>query len=205
MAGSTLGATVPVRTSWLAAADAGSGIRSYLVERSDDSGPYVGVQTSSTSVTQALTVNHTYRYRITAIDAVGNIGAPTYGPLYRPTLYQSTSGTVVTGTWGSQTNTGFSGGSTRYASTAGASATFTITAARSIAIVSTKATSRGSFKVYVDNVYKGTISTYLTSSKFRQIVYQYAWATPGTHKVKLVVSGTSGHPRIDADAFVVLR
>jgi hypothetical protein len=36
-------------------------------------------------------------------------------------------------------------------------------------------------------------------------VYQFNWSSAGTHKVKIVVSGTSGHPRVDLDAFVVLR
>jgi hypothetical protein len=204
---STLGATIPVRTSWGAASDADSGVVKYLVERSDDGGiSYFGVTTPSASITQPLLVGRLVRYRISAIDAVGNIGAPTYGPLYRPTLYQSnTSATVYTTGWGSSTSTSFSGGSAKYSSTAGKYATFTATSARSIAIVATKAKTRGSFKVYVDGVYKGTISCYSTTTKYRQLVYQFSWSTAGTHKVKIVVSGTSGRPRVDLDAFVVLR
>ena len=203
---STLGATVPVRTSWGAAVDTGSGVASYLVERSDDGGGFVGVQTTSTFVTHALLVGHTYRYRITAIDSVGNASAPTYGPLYRPTLLQSnTPSTVYTTGWGTSTSSSFSGGTTKYSTTAGKYATFTATNARSISIIATKAASRGSFKVYVDGVYKGAISTYSTTTKFRQLVYQFSWAAPGTHKIKVVISGTAGHPRVDLDAFVVLR
>ncbi|HET7704217.1 MAG TPA: hypothetical protein VFK35_12525 [Candidatus Limnocylindrales bacterium] len=202
---STLGSTVPVRTSWGAATDTESGVASYLVERSDDSGPYVGMRTQSTSITAPLRINHSYQYRISAVDAVGNVGAPVYGPKYWPRLYQSTSYTTVTGTWGTTSSTSYSGGSTRYSSTAGSTATFTATLARSIAIVTTKAASRGSFKVYVDNVYKGTISTYSATTRFRQLVYQFNWSTAGTHKIKIVVVGTSGRPRVDMDAFVVLR
>jgi hypothetical protein len=203
---STLGATVPVRTSWGPAVDAGSGVASYLVERSDDGGGYVGVRTTSTFVTQPLLVGHLYRYRITAIDAVGNAGAPTYGPLYRPTLYQSnTSATVYTSGWGSSTSSSFSGGSTKYSSTAGKYATFTATNARSISIIATKAASRGSFKVYVDGVFRGTVRTYSTITRFRQLVYQFNWAAPGTHRIRVIISGTAGHPRVDLDAFVVLR
>ena len=194
-----------MKTSWGAAADPDSGVAAYLVERSDDGGAYAGVRTPGTSITQPLRIGHAFRYRISAIDAVGNVGAPTYGPTYHPTLYQQTSGTVYTGTWGTGTGSGYSGGSVRYASTAGRYATFTTTTARSIAIVTTKASSRGSFKVYVDNVYKGTISTYSTTTKYRQLVFQYAWTTPGTHKIKIYVVGTSGHPRVDVDGFVVLR
>ena len=71
--------------------------------------------------------------------------------------------------------------------------------------MTTKAATRGSFKVYVDGVYKATISTHSTTTKYRQLVYQFSWSSPGTHKVKIVVSGTAHHPRVDLDAFVVLR
>ena len=67
------------------------------------------------------------------------------------------------------------------------------------------AASRGSFKVYVDGVLKAWVSTYSTTTKFRQVVYQYSWPTAGTHNIKIVVGGTLGHPRVDVDAFVVLR
>jgi len=57
----------------------------------------------------------------------------------------------------------------------------------------------------VDGVLKGTISTYSTTTRYRQNVFQFSWPTAGTHSVKIVVSGTSGHPRVDLDAFVVLK
>jgi hypothetical protein len=201
----TLGDTVPIRVSWGAASDPGSGIASYVVQRSDDGGGFAGVSTTGTTLTQPLLVNHTARYRITAIDDAGNPGPATYGPTFKPTLYQQTSSTVYTGTWSTSTSTSYSGGSARSASTAGRYATFTATLARSIAFVTTKAASRGSFRVYVDDVYKGTVSTYSSTTKFRQIVYQFSWSAPGTHKIKIYVVGTAGHPRVDVDAFVVLR
>ena len=203
----TLTSSVAVKTSWLAATDAGSGVAHYLVERADGvGGSFFGVTTTGTSITQPLIVGQLYQYRITAIDAAGNAGPVRLGPAWRPTLYQSNlSNTVYTTEWGSSSASSYSGGSTKYSSTAGKSATFTGTRARSIAIVATKATTRGSFKVYVDGVYKATVSTYATTTRYRQIVYQFAWSTPGTHKVKVVISGTSGHPRVDLDAFVVLR
>jgi hypothetical protein len=201
----TLGATVPVKVAWGASTDADSGVARYLVERSDDGGGFFGVPTAGTSITQPLLIGHLYQYRVTAIDAVGNASAVRTGGAFRPTLYQSTSNTVYSTGWGSASSSSYSGGSTKYSSTAGKSATFTATNARSIAIVSTKAASRGSFKVYVDGVYKATISTYSTTARYRQLVYQFAWSAPGTHKIKVVVVGTAGHPRVDLDAFVVLR
>jgi hypothetical protein len=201
----TLGSTVPVKIAWGAAADSGSGVSAYLVERSDDGGGFFGVLTTATAITQALLVGHRFQYRVTAVDAVGNAGGPRYGASFRPTLYQSTSSTTTSGTWGTSSSSSYSGGSTRFATASGARITFTATSARSIAIVTTRASSRGSFKVYVDDVYKATISTFSISTRIRQLVYQFHWASPGTHKVKIVVSGTAHHPRVDVDAFVVLR
>ncbi len=70
--------------------------------------------------------------------------------------------------------------------------------------MTTKAASRGSFKVYIDGVYKGTFSAH-SSTAYRQIVYQYTWATAGTHTIKIVVKGTSGHPRVDFDAVLLVK
>jgi hypothetical protein len=203
----TLGATIPVRISWGASTDVDSGVKGYLVARSVDNGAYdaPAVLVPGTSTVRSLLVGHTYRFRITAVDAVGNQSLPVYGPIFRPTLYQQTSGTVYTGTWSTSSSTSFSGGSARYTSVAGRYATFTATNARSIGIVVPKSSNRGSFKVYVDGVYKATVSEYSATYKYRQLVYQYAWSAPGTHKIKILVKGTSGHPRVDLDAFVVLR
>jgi hypothetical protein len=49
---------------------------------------------------------------------------------------------------------------------------------------------------------KATVSDYATSTQWRRIVYSLN-VTSGTHTIKLVCVGTSGHPRIDLDAFMV--
>jgi hypothetical protein len=202
-----LGRSVPVRLTWAASTDVGSGVARYQVQQSVDAAPFVDVTTSpSTTLIRQLLVNHVYQFQIRALDAVGNAGPWRVSTTLRPYVYQSnTPSTVYTTGWGSSTSSSFSGGSTKYSTTAGKYATFTATNARSISIIATKAATRGSFKVYVDGVYKGAISTYSTTTKFRQLVYQFSWAAPGTHKVRVVISGTAGHPRVDLDAFVVLR
>ncbi|HLX34108.1 MAG TPA: hypothetical protein VKR30_02580 [Candidatus Limnocylindrales bacterium] len=70
--------------------------------------------------------------------------------------------------------------------------------------MATTGTGYGSFKVYLDGVYVGTGSDYATSTQYRRLVYSKTWSSVATHTIKLVCSGTSGHPRIDLDAFVVL-
>jgi hypothetical protein len=203
----TLASTIPVRITWGAASDPGSGVTGYLVARQVDGGAFDAptLLVPGTSTVRPLVVAHSYRFRVSAVDAVGNVGPPTYGPTFRPTLYQQTSGAVYSGTWSAASSAVYSGGGVRYASTAGRSVTFTSTLARSIGIVSTKGPTRGAFKVYVDGVYKTTIFTYGTSTRYRQLVYQVNWASAGTHRVKIVVVGTGTHRRVDVDAFIVLR
>ena len=201
----TLTGSVSVRTSWGAATDADSGVRGYLVGLSTDGGPFIGPETPGTSITQRLLIGHAYRYRVQAVDAVGLVGSAATGPTFHPTLYQSTSSTTFAGSWPTHTNAVFSGGSARYSTSTGASATFTATLARSIAIVGTQATTRGSFRVYVDGVLKATVSASAPTTIYRRILYQASWPSAGTHSVKIVISGTAGHPRVDVDAFVVLR
>jgi hypothetical protein len=60
-------------------------------------------------------------------------------------------------------------------------------------------------KVYVDGSYATTIDTYAADWSARQVVWSRTWAGSGSHTVKLVVVGTAGRPRVDLDAFLVLR
>jgi hypothetical protein len=208
----TLTASIPTRISWGAATDASTNIDHYEVLMNVDSAGFspVASTTTGTSLVRPLLLGHQYQFRITAVDAVGNVGSPRDGFVFTPNLYQQTSAissakVTYTGTWGNSSSASFSGGSAKYATSAGASATFTATSVRGIGFVTTRASTRGSFKVYVDGVLKATISAYSSTTKFRQDVYQFSWATAGTHKIKIVVSGTSGHPRVDVDAFLTLK
>jgi hypothetical protein len=167
-------------------------------------------RTAATSLTLSLLVGHAYQFAVRAVNGNFEPGAFVNGVTFTPTVYQQTTNiaaakVVYSGSWTSSSSSVYSGGSVKYASVAGRSATFTATGARAIAIVTDKASSRGSFKVYVDGALKGTISTYSTTTRYRQNVFQFSWPTAGTHSVKIVVSGTSGHPRVDLDAFVVLK
>jgi hypothetical protein len=45
----------------------------------------------------------------------------------------------------------------------------------------------------------------MATTKFRQLVWQYGWSSVGTHTIKIVVLGTSGHPRVDFDAIMTLQ
>ena len=101
------------------------------------------------------------------------------------------------------TSSSYSGGSLRYATAAGASANYTFVGS-SVAWVSALGPGRGSAAVYLDGVYRATVSLYAATAASRRIVYAASWASQGTHAIRVVVVGTAGHPRVDVDAFVRL-
>ncbi len=201
-----LGFIPKYRVAWTGASDVGSGAVRYRLEVNVDGLGFGAASTVNTlSTVRSLSFGHSYQFRVAAFDALGHVGSWATGPVLNAYLYQQTSGTTFAGSWLTQTSTAYSGGSARYASAAGASGTFTTTFARSIAFVTTKAASRGSFRVYVDGVLKATLSAYSTTTQYRQVVYQYTWPTRGTHSIKIYVLGTAGHPRVDVDAFLALK
>jgi hypothetical protein len=198
--------TAPVRIAWTAS-DTGSGIDRYLVSETRDGGatlePAITVVGAPAIVRTAQIGSH-LGFVVVAVDAAGNTSSPTAGPIFTPTLYQQTTGTVYSTGWTTRSSAAYSGGSAKSASIAGKFATFSF-AGRSVAFLSYKSSTRGSVKIYVDGVYKKTVSLYSTTVRTRQLVFSYGWAAYGSHKLKLVVVGTAGHPRVDVDAFVVLK
>ena len=97
-----------------------------------------------------------------------------------------------------------SGGSTRYATKAGAWVQFSFTG-RAVAVIAPKGASRGSPRSTSMGRTSGPTSAYRSSSQSRMVLFARNWSTSGSHKVKLVLTGTSGHPRFDIDAFGYLQ
>ena len=208
---STTPQSVPVKVSWTASTAGATGA-TFDVEENIDGAGFVPLfaRTAATSLTLSLRDRPHLPVRGSGRERQLRTRPFVSGVTFTPTVFQQTTNiaaakVVYSGSWTSSSSSVYSGGSVKYASVAGRSATFTATGARAIAIVTDKAPSRGSFKVYVDGVLKGTISTYSTTTKYRQNVFQFSWPTAGTHSVKIVVSGTPGTRRVDLDAFVVLK
>ena len=204
--GATLGTSgVPVKTTWTGTGH-GSAIDHYVVQRRTDGGAWTTVATTSaTSATWALGSGHAYQFRVQAIDANGATSAWATGGLFQPVAYQeSASAIAYRGTWASELATSAYGGRLRYAKVSGATATFTFTG-RSVAWVSTRAPSRGYAKVYVNGVYTTRINLASSSTTYRRVVWTKNWSTPATRTVRIVAEGTAGHPRVDVDAFLILR
>jgi hypothetical protein len=209
--GSTPRPTVPVRISWGGSLAGSSGALFQVSQNVDGAGfETFASTTTTTSFVRSLAFGHSYQFEVRVRDSGGNTSAWQVGPTFTPTLYQETSNlasakVTYSGTWSSQSSTAYSSGTAKYASVANASATFTATGVRSIGFVTTRATTRGWFKIYVDGVYKGTFSPSSAPTTYRMLFYQFSWSTAGNHNLKVVVVGTAGHPRVDVDAFVVLK
>jgi beta-N-acetylhexosaminidase len=206
VAGSTLAATsTRVRVSWSASDPCG--ISQSAVERRTNAGAWANQPLANpvtSSVTQSLTVGSAYRFAAKRADGAGNIGAWTYGRTFEPFVRQSTSSLVrYSAGWSTVSSTGYSGGATRYASTPGASASYSFTGT-SIGWVAALGPTRGSAKVYIDGTYQATVSLHAATSSLRRIVYVRSWSSQGAHTIRIVVVGSAGHPRVDLDAFVRL-
>ena len=206
--GSVLGtSSISTIVGWPAASDDASGIRNYTLEQQVNGGSWATAVSGTTARTAArpLTFNASHRFRVKAMDRANNFSGLVTGPIVLPKLYQeATSLATYAGTWSTATSSVASGGRARYATRAGASVSFRFIG-RAVAVIAPKGSTRGSAKVYVDNVYAGTISLYRSSTVNKVVVFGRSWTANGTHTVKLVLVGTSGHPRVDIDAFAILR
>jgi N-acetylmuramoyl-L-alanine amidase len=206
--GVSLGSSVAAAVSWTASdGTVGSGISSYEVARSIDGGGFsvmaTGVQT--TSLGTYLASGHAYRFEVRARDRAGNVGSWSASVVVKASLLQQgTSAATYHGRWTTSIGSAYSGGSERYTTTAGASASVSASA-RGLAFVTTRGPGRGQARVYVDGVLKATVDLNAASTQYRYVAYVATWSFVGTHRLTIVVVGTAGHPRVDVDAFEILR
>jgi subtilisin family serine protease len=196
-----------VRVGWPAGTDDRTGIGAYDVEQRAASGGWTTAASSTAArqVDRSLAIGQAWGLRVRARDGAGNWGEWSDAATISLARYQESS-TKVTyrGTWRSLRTSSASGGRERYATRRGASVSFRFTG-RAVGIVAPRGVSRGSAKLYVDGVYVSTVNLHRTSWKPRNVVAARSWSTSGAHTVKLVAVGTPGHPRIDIDAFLVVR
>ena len=64
---------------------------------------------------------------------------------------------------------------------------------------------RGAARVFIDGAAAGSLGEYAATGASRRVVYARTFPVAGSHTIPIQVAGTSGHPRIDLDAFLVLR
>ena len=187
--------------------DAGSGIASYDVQRSYDGAAFTTLAGAITATQLNVNLNpgHSYRFRVRARDAAGNLGAWSPSYTWYPVLTQQSSRSLAwTGAWTSASNSQNSGGSAKSATAPGASVTYAFSG-RAIAWVTTLRPDAGQVQVWIDKVLVKTIDTRADATRYRQIVFSKYWSSYGAHTIKLVVVGTADRPRVTVDAFEVVR
>jgi hypothetical protein len=199
--------SIPTHVGWAAATDDLSGVTAYGLQTQSGAGPWLTAigATSARSTSRTLTFGLTYGFRDRARDGAGNWGAFATGPAIAPLRYQDSSSRITySRSWRTYSTSSASGGHTHYASRAGASATFRFTG-RAFALIAPKGPTRGSFRLYVDGAYAGTVSLHRSSTVPRIVVAARSWSSSGAHTVRAVVVGTLHHARVDIDAFAILR
>jgi beta-N-acetylhexosaminidase len=204
--GMTLGGTsVPVRTTW--SATDGCRIAAYALQRRTGTGGWVTQAlpgSLSTAVFQDLHFGIRYRYATAATDGAGNPSDAALGPTFRVRRIQEDDAAIrYRGGWHLTADPLASGDGLAASTRQGAIATFSF-AGSSVSWVAVRGPARGSAAVYVDGAYAGKVNLHATARRDRQLVFARSWSGSGEHRIRVVNLGTSGHPRIDVDAFVTL-
>jgi hypothetical protein len=110
---------------------------------------------------------------------------------------------TYTGPWRSASYPGYAGGAVRYATAAGARASFNFTGTRVIWYGPVGPT-RGQARVLIDGVSVGTVNLYRSSFTAHKAVFSKSWATSAAHSLVIEVVGTAGHPYVAIDDLAVV-
>ncbi len=205
--GTVVGSTLSAIVYWPAATDDHTAVSSYVVRRRIGTGSWTTIANTvaARSLRVAMPFATSTQFAIAGRDGAGNVGTQAESPAVKALLFQDgTSLARYSGRWSATTSSTASNGNLRTSTQAGAWVEFKRDA-RAIAIVGRQGPTSGKAKVYVDGAYAETIDLYRSSARARVVVFSRSWSTPGVHTVKLFVSGTGGRPRIDIDAFPVIR
>jgi hypothetical protein len=202
------GVNVPVKVTW-SGTDNVAGITAYTLDRSADGGStYSGVTLGSPTATArsatlaAGTASH--RFRVKAADGAGNVSAWTAGPPLAVSLVDDASAKVTyRGAWTTSAPVSASATTLHSTTSRGASASITFTG-RGIAWVAPEGTNRGRATVYLDGRRVATVDLNDPASS-RILVYAKSFGSSGQHTLRIVANGTAGAPRIDVDAFVIVK
>jgi hypothetical protein len=132
-------------------------------------------------------------------------GGPDRGEVARATTshYSERSSTIdYTGSWRPARHSGYSGGSVRYATSAGASATITFTGSR-FAWYGPVGPTRGKARVSIDGVAVRTVDLKRSSFDPTTILYSVSWEVAGRHTLRIEVLATRGHKPVAIDELVI--
>lgn len=195
------------------ASDASGICRQRLTEQSYDTyggdpDPILGGDTATYSVplsarSHAFAENYwdywriPHRFVLRVTDCAGNTAVSGISTTSINFAEDNSPAMTYAGPWHTSHFTGFSGGTTHFASAPGASVSFKVNGGP-VALVMEKAANRGSAKIFVDGVFRMSVNTNSATTMHRRVVWQ-ALLPAGNHTVEVVNSATPGHPRVDLD------
>ncbi len=206
---SVLGSTVPVKETWSAATDpalvgmAGSGIARYQVQQKIDTGAWVTVSypgAAAISLNRLVTPGKVYQFQVRAQDKAGNFSGWVQSKRFKALVYQEAAASITyTGTWTRQYLSYASGLYSKYTISGAAGASFAYNGS-DVALVAHKSSLRG-----VATINTQLVDLYSKTLLPRRVVYSANFDGNDTRSVAVDVAGTSGRPRFDIDAFIVLQ
>lgn len=196
----------PLHLNWRAATDTISGVASYTVWVSRDGRPFLLIgNTPGPAINVIVAPGHAYRYRIAATDQAGNRSALLLSAVIKTAAVQDNSRAVIyRGAWRTARSPFFYGATEHWSSGRSATATLRFVG-RSVAWVAPTGLTRGTARVYVDGRIVATISLNTPANAFKRLVFARSYGRSATHTIRIVVLGTAGHPRVDLDAFLIIR
>lgn len=191
----------PIDVFW-SASDGFSGLASAYLQSSVNGGAWTSLAGAAAVAgrTQLQLVSGTYRFRVRAVDKVGNETTSASSPLIGLTGLQESAAKYSSG-WPAPVASP-AWGTVRTSATVGSRTTLTFTGSQ-VAWVSTKGPQRGKATILVDGVEVARVNLYAASKSPRQIVFRRDGLAQGSHTLRIVVRGTSGRS-VDVDGFLVL-
>jgi hypothetical protein len=199
---------VPLTVTWPAATDRGTGVASYEVQRSTDGGAsWSDVAMDAPGKPKALVLavpGDVMRVRVRALDRAGNAGDWSQGLRFRVIAYQDASGKIAyKGTWKATKSAPNFGGTVKYTLKKGGTATFAFTGSQ-VAWVTLKGPDRGQAQILIDDKAAATVDNRASKTVVRRVAYVKLFTGTGRHEITVKSLGTSGRPRVDMDALIVV-
>jgi hypothetical protein len=212
--GTSAGSSLPVALAWSSSLTNTAIARWTLQRRLGTASAWTGMLLSRptlTSLTTSVAPNVRATFRVMPSTTAGASGPWFTSPSVTARAVQdSATGTIRyagSGWVASRTSTAY-GGSLRYSTRAGRTATATLTGS-SFALVSTKGRGMGKAEVWLDSKRVAILDLYSASTKARQVVWAVRFSASGTHKLLLKVLGTRNRgatgTRVDLDGLLVLQ
>jgi peptidoglycan/xylan/chitin deacetylase (PgdA/CDA1 family) len=207
----SLGAGAQVGTSKAAlvvdwAAGAAVSASSFQLQQSKNGGAWQSVSLASatqTSISLLRAPGNTFQYRVRASSG-GSWGPWSTGSRMSVQARQEGHSAITySGTWQRSSVSSAFGGGLAQTSSSSASAHLSFTGS-TIGWVAPRGPKKGLVDVYLDGALATTVDLYAASGSPRRLVFVRSWASSGSHTIELRPRGTSGRPRADLDAFVIL-